>query len=217
MQMSDQVSRETTGLPKLEMQYRWVTERGLRLLTGASTLPVYMALRDMGLPEVEELIPADGSLLVVLLPGSDISAALADMLNNVDGTIALGAGRAYRIPVIFDGEDLPVAAWQARMTTEMLIECVLNLELTVGFLGFQPGFAYLVGLPAELCLPRRASPRKRVAAGSVALGGGYCGIYPAPGPGGWHLIGRTDLRLFDPQANPPARFQPGDVVKFVAA
>lgn len=176
-----------------------------------------MALRDIGLPEVEELIPADGSLLVVLLPGSDIPAALAGILNKAGGTIAPGAGRAHSIPVIFDGEDLSVAAGQARLTTEMLIERVLNLELTVGFLGFQPGFAYLIGLPAELCLPRRASPRKRVAAGSVALGGGYCGIYPAPRPGGWHLIGRTDLRLFDPQANPPARFQPGDVVKFVAA
>lgn len=203
--------------PKPEMQYRWVTELGLRVLAGASTLPIYMALRDMRLPEIEELIPADGSLLVVLVPGSDIPAALADILNNPGGAIVSSAGQVHRIPVIFDGEDLPVAAGLARLTTEMLIERVLNLQLTVGFLGFQPGFAYLAGLPAELCLPRRASPRKRVSAGSVALGGGYCGIYPAPGPGGWHLIGRTDLRLFDPQANPPARFQPGDVVKFVAA
>ena len=199
------------------MQYRWVTERGLRFLTGVSTLPVYRALRDMRLPEIEELIPADGSLLVVLVSGSDIPAALAGILNNAGGVIVPSAGQVHSIPIIFDGEDLPVAAELARLSTEMLIERVLNLKLTVGFLGFQPGFAYLAGLPAELCLPRRASPRKRVSAGSVALGGGYCGIYPAPGPGGWHLIGRTDLRLFDPQANPPARFQPGDVVKFVAA
>lgn len=199
------------------MQYRWITERGLRVFTGASTLSVYMALREMRLPEIEELIPADGSLLVVLVRGSDIPAALVDTLKHVGEAIAPGAGRLHRVPVYFDGEDLPVAAGQAGLTPDMLIERVLYLQLTVGFLGFQPGFAYLVGLPAELCLPRRASPRKRVMAGSVALGGGYCGIYPANGPGGWQLIGRTDLSLFDPQANPPARFQPGDVVSFVPA
>ena len=85
------------------------------------------------------------------------------------------------------------------------------------FLGFQPGFAYLEGLPAQLHLPRRARPRKTVPAGSVALASGYCGIYPAAGPGGWHLIGRTDVPLFDPAASRPTRFLPGDLVRLVAA
>ena len=79
----------------------------------------------------------------------------------------------------------------------------------VAFCGFAPGFPYLTGLPAELALPRLATPRPRVPAGSVALAGPYAGIYPGASPGGWLLVGRTDLVLFDVAADPPARLGPG--------
>jgi inhibitor of KinA len=82
-------------------------------------------------------------------------------------------------------------------------------------IGFAPGFPYIGPLPATLTLPRRATPRPAVPAGSVALAAGFTGIYPARLPGGWHLIGQTDLVLFDPQRTPPALLQPGDRVQFI--
>jgi inhibitor of KinA len=80
--------------------------------------------------------------------------------------------------------------------------------------GFTPGFPYLGGLPAKLATPRKEVPRKEIAAGSVAIGGTQTGIYPTKSPGGWHVIGRTPLRLFDPAANPPVLFSAGDRVRF---
>lgn len=82
-------------------------------------------------------------------------------------------------------------------------------------LGFTPGFAYLLGLPDALHMPRRATPRTRVPAGSVAIGGAQTGVYPRDTPGGWHLIGRTSLNLFDPARDPPALLTPGMRVRFV--
>ena len=85
------------------------------------------------------------------------------------------------------------------------------------FAGFAPGFAYLGELPVALQVPRLATPRTRVPAGSVAIAGPMTAIYPQASPGGWRLIGRTDVRLFDPAVRPPARLRPGDLVRFVPA
>ena len=90
-----------------------------------------------------------------------------------------------------------------------------SVEYRVLVLGFVPGFAYLGLLPPGLELPRRATPRVRVPAGSVAVTGRQSGVYPLDGPGGWHLLGRTDVPLWDPAADPPARLAPGDRVRFV--
>ena len=96
------------------------------------------------------------------------------------------------------------------------MQALTDIEFTVAFLGFQPGFPYLAGLPADLVMPRRRTPRTRVAAGSVALGGSYAGIYPAAGPGGWNVVGRTGMRLFEPARPQPALLAPGDRVRLVA-
>jgi KipI family sensor histidine kinase inhibitor len=162
-------------------------------------------------------VPADGSLLVVLEQAGVVPPALQDILISQAGEAGMGPGRQHEIPVRFDGADLAEVAALVALPQAAVIERLCSLSLGVKFLGFQPGFAYLDGLPAELHLPRRAKPRKQVPAGSVALGGTYCGIYPAAGPGGWHLIGMTDVPLFDPAALPPARLQPGDKVRLVAA
>lgn len=207
----NEVSRETGPL-------RWLTDRGLCVATGADTLGLYQRLLQACLPGVEEVVPADGSLLLVLAPGAAVPAGLLDLLK--DGPRAEGgmsAARSHEIPVRFDGEDLAEVAERAGYGANALAGLLCALELKVKFLGFQPGFAYLDGLPPVLHLPRRANPRKRVPAGSLALGGGYCGIYPAAGPGGWHLIGTTEVRLFDPASDPPARFRPGDTVRLVEA
>lgn len=205
------VSRET-------ISWRWVTDRGIRLATGTATLPVYRRLMEAGLPGVAELVPADGSLLVVLKPGAQAPGQLREILRGGEAYgVPADAGRRHEIRVTFDGQDLPVVAERLGLTRPGLIEGLCEISFVVKFLGFQPGFAYLEGLPEEWCIPRLETPRKSVPAGSVALGGAYCGIYPARGPGGWHLIGRTDAQLFNPEASPPALFQPGDSVRLVAA
>ncbi len=205
------VSRET-------ISWRWVTDRGVRLATGKATLPVYHMLMEAGLPGVVELVPADGSLLVVLKPGTQAPSRLLDIINSqsFDMTPAR-PGREHEIGVVFDGLDLPDVADKLELSLPGLIEGLCKTQFVVKFLGFQPGFAYLEGLPQEWHIPRLETPRKSVPAGSVALGGAYCGIYPAQGPGGWRLIGRTDARLFNPVASSPALFQPGDSVRLVSA
>ena len=89
------------------------------------------------------------------------------------------------------------------------------MTLRVLFLGFSPGFGYLGPLPAALVVPRRATPRTRVPAGSVAIAGPHAAVYPVESPGGWHLLGRTAMQLWDPRRTPPATLRPGDRVRFV--
>ena len=199
------------------LKSRWVTDRGLLLQTGEATLAAYNRLLAADCAEVEALVPGDGNLLVVLRPGFEPPQNLAEWLEQPGGAAQANVDRAHELPVVFDGEDLDEVAKLAGWVRGRVVETLLGLDLRVQFLGFQPGFAYLRGLPKALCLPRRSHPRKRVPAGSLALGGGYCGVYPAQGPGGWHLIGHTECRLFDPNARPPTLFAPGDTVRLVAA
>jgi KipI family sensor histidine kinase inhibitor len=195
-----------------------VTDRGLRIASGKGTLALYHRLAAAALPGVAELVPADGSLLVILKPGAPVPAGLADILSShVAGSPAMAIGVAREIRVRFDGEDLPAVAARVDLPVATLVEALCRISFRVQFLGFQPGFAYLAGLPAAWRLPRRDTPRTRVPAGSLALGGAYCGIYPVAGPGGWHLLGHTDAVLFDPASSPPALLQPGDKVRLVRA
>src|SRR5215472_3598501 len=131
---------------------------------------------------------------------------------------ATSGGRLIEIPVRYggvDGPDLEQVARHTGLTTRRVVELHAAAEYLVYFVGFAPGFPYLGGMPAELATPRLAAPRKWVPAGSVAIGGMQSGIYPLESPGGWRLIGRTPLRLFDPAADPPARLRMGDQVRFV--
>ncbi|MFN2463566.1 MAG: 5-oxoprolinase subunit PxpB [Candidatus Dormibacteria bacterium] len=121
----------------------------------------------------------------------------------------------HEIPVTYDGEDLEEVAARCRVAVAEVIDLHSSAEYLVAFLGFSGGFAYLAGLPDKLHLPRRDIPRTRVPAGSVAIALDQCGIYPAASPGGWHLIGRTDWCVFDPQLDPPSRLSPGDRVRFI--
>src|SRR5262249_33523724 len=115
-----------------------------------------------------------------------------------------------------DGPDLLEVARLTGLPPEEVVRRHVAATYRVYFLGFLAGFPYLGGLPSELAVPRLAAPRTHVPAGSVALAERQTGIYPVPSPGGWRLIGRTPLRLFDPAANPPALLRPGDRVRFVA-
>lgn len=123
------------------------------------------------------------------------------------------------IPVRYGGEygpDLDGIAAEAGMDAEATVAAHSGGKYRVAMLGFAPGFPYLSGLDPRLAVPRRATPRVRVAAGSVGIGGAQTGIYPRQGPGGWNIIGRTPLRLFDPAREPPCLLVPGQRVVFRA-
>lgn len=128
------------------------------------------------------------------------------------------SGRSIEIPVCYGGgfgEDLDALASRHGLRPDEAIALHSNARYHVHMLGFVPGFAYLGGLDARLATPRRDIPRPRVPAGSVAIGGSHTGIFPLETPGGWHLIGRTPLRLFTPGTEPPCLLNAGDSVRFV--
>jgi len=145
-------------------------------------------------------------------------AALALQLENGAPSPASRSPHDHRhvdIPVTFDGADLEAVATMVRATPPEVVELLTAAELTVAFIGFAPGFPYLVGLPAALAsVPRRSSPRTSVPRGSLAIGGGFASVYPESTPGGWMLLGRTEMRLFDPTRAPYALLSPGDTVRF---
>ncbi|MDQ2690369.1 MAG: 5-oxoprolinase subunit PxpB [Chloroflexota bacterium] len=126
-------------------------------------------------------------------------------------------GRRRTIPVVYGGEhgpDLPEVAALCGLSAADVVERHASAELHVLFLGFAPGFAYLGDLPPALRVPRLVTPRTTTPAGSVAVAEGMSGIYPAALPGGWRVIGRTPVALFDPRRDPPAYLAPGDTVHF---
>ncbi len=106
-------------------------------------------------------------------------------------------------------------ARHAGLTEKQVVELHASVDYVVWFLGFQPGFPYLGGLPEQLATPRRDEPRLLVPAGSVGIGGAQTGIYPLATPGGWQLIGHTPLPLFDPHRDEPVLLRPGDTVRFI--
>ncbi|MEY2482292.1 MAG: inhibitor of KinA [Verrucomicrobiota bacterium] len=124
-----------------------------------------------------------------------------------------GAVPAIEVPVCYENEfapDLGDVAQHAGLSEDEVVRRHSSARYRVNCVGFTPGFPYLTGLPAELATPRRATPRTEIPAGSVAIGGAQTGIYPSKSPGGWNVIGRTPLRLFDVKQEPPAMFQAGD-------
>lgn len=125
--------------------------------------------------------------------------------------------REVVLPVTWDGEDLPVVADLWGCSESTVVARLEALDLVSAFCGFAPGFAYLAGLPSDLAVPRRSTPRPRVPAGSLALADAWCGVYPTASPGGWLLVGRTDAVLWDVGAEPPALLAPGTRVRLVGA
>lgn len=193
-------------------------ERAILVSTPGKTLAAYAALRDCAPPEVEDLVPGDGALLVVFWRGA-VPADMASWIRaHGEPRQTTLRPREHAIPVVFGGldDDLVQCARRAGLGETAFVESLCAAVLEVAFLGFQPGFPYLTGLSGQHMQPRRATPRVAVPAGSVGLGGSYAGIYPATGPGGWQIIGQTSVCLFDPGAQTPARLAPGDRVRFVA-
>ena len=174
------------------------------------------AIEGSPLPGQEELVPAARTVLVRLdRAPTDRDVAALRRLRPV-ASADRRPGREVVLEVVFDGLDLAeVAEWTGR-DVDALVDVLTATELTVAFGGFAPGFAYLTGLPGDLHVPRRQTPRTRVPAGAVGLAGPYAGVYPRASPGGWQLVGRTDAVLFDVDRDPPALLSPGTSVRFRA-
>ena len=177
------------------------------------------SLRIDRVPGVLESVPGLASLLVELDPlEADpglVASVLERRIRGLDPAPPIG--RLHTISVVYDGPDLEAVAALANRTPSEVVALHAGRELRVLFCGFAPGFAYLGDLPAELRVERLVTPRTRTPAGSVAIAGPMTGIYPADLPGGWRVIGRTSVKLFDPHNDPPALLLPGDRVRFEPA
>jgi KipI family sensor histidine kinase inhibitor len=171
-----------------------------------------------GLPDLLELIPAARTVLAAFRPGSPGPSRLGAVLAEADRRRRPeSASREVVLPVRYDGPDLAMVAETAGTSVAEVVELHTGAQYKVAFCGFAPGFGYLVGLPELLQQPRLDNPRKSVAPGSVGIAGEFTGAYPGSSPGGWRLIGHTDVALFDPRRDPAALLAPGDVVRFEAA
>jgi KipI family sensor histidine kinase inhibitor len=165
------------------------------------------------LPPVAEVVPAART---VLLDGLDDPGALARDLPGWDVPEQTpDAGDLFEVPTRYDGADLADVAAHWKVPVDEVARIHASVEFRVAFCGFAPGFGYLTGLDERYDVPRLATPRSAVPAGSVGLAGRYTGVYPRSSPGGWRLIGRTDLVLWDPEREPATLFTPGTRVRFV--
>jgi KipI family sensor histidine kinase inhibitor len=172
---------------------------------------------------VTNVHPAYASILIDFDPlairHADLQRMVAERFAQT-AAVPLPEPRTVEIPVSYGGEfgpDLEAVAAATGHTPDEVVAIHSGASYLVYFLGFSPGFPYLGGLPESIASPRLETPRKRVPAGSVAIGGRQTGVYPVASPGGWRIIGRTSLRLFEPDRDPPVLLRMGDHVKFVRA
>jgi KipI family sensor histidine kinase inhibitor len=171
-------------------------------------------------PGVVELVPAARTILVAVDPRVMPLESAATWVRRIPAEagsrIAGAAASPVTIPVEYDGDDLATTATLLAVSPEALVARHTAVEWRVAFVGFAPGFGYLVSDDWPFEVPRLDAPRTRVPAGAVALAGAFGGVYPRQSPGGWRLIGRTDATLWDPDADPPAVLVPGRRVRFEA-
>jgi inhibitor of KinA len=200
-----------------------------------TVLRAFQQLQSAAIPGVVELAPAYTSVTAFFDPitvakSSERPDKVFDWLvARIQAAVAAGAERGrhrtalqrrvrlVEIPVCYDREfalDIDDVARRANISPSEIIRLHSTAAYRVACIGFVPGFPFLAGLPRELATPRRDVPRKQIPPGSVGIGGAQTGIYPLRSPGGWNLIGRTPLRLFDSQKNPPALLRAGQRVRF---
>jgi len=177
------------------------------------------ALQGMQIPGVIETVPSFTSLMVRYNPALTDYAAVCRAVTEAEKNMASGdgdSGRLVEIPVCYGGEfgpDLAFVAEHAGLSEREVIRLHTSCAYPIYMLGFLPGFPYLGGLDPRLFTPRLTSPRKAIPTGSVGIGGQQTGIYPMESPGGWQLIGRTPLKLFDPSK--PLLYRAGDSIRFI--
>lgn len=180
-----------------------------------------LALEREHLPGIREYIPTYRSLLVLYDPADILFAELVEQITRIESqleTLPLPEPKIIDIPVVYGGEfgpDMGFVAQHTHLSEAEIIALHTGSEYLVYMLGFTPGFCYLGGMAAQLETPRLTNPRTRIPAGSVGIAGKQTGIYPIESPGGWQLIGRTPLRMFDPNREPAVLVNAGDYIRFV--
>jgi KipI family sensor histidine kinase inhibitor len=198
----------------------WAEHPDLRVNARVHALAA--ALRADPPPGLRGVTPAYVSLLVEFDPlATDVRALHERLLQSLDAPppeLPSAAHRVREIPTVYGGEfgpDLREVARRTGLSEQEVVRSHVATTMTVYMIGFSPGYPYMGDLPSELRLPRRATPREQVPPGSVAIADRQSSIYTRATPGGWHLIGRTPLVLFDERRDPPAYFAPGDRVRHV--
>ena len=178
------------------------------------------AVKREQLPGVVETVPSYRALLVYYEPETvscaQLTAALAALVRGLDGQ-AVPPGDLVELPVCYGGDlgpDLPFVAQHTGQTEQEVVALHSGPDYLVYLLGFTPGFPYLGGMDPRIAAPRLATPRVKIPAGSVGIAGQQTGVYPLDSPGGWQLIGRTPVRLYDPGREQPILLAPGDRVRF---
>lgn len=181
-----------------------------------AVLALHQALVDDPPEGVIDLVPAARTLLLHLDPGrTSVQAATRAVSERRPAHRARSAARSVEIPVVYDGPDLDVVGELTGLGGRGVVEAHTGQSWTVAFGGFSAGFGYLVGEDTRLHVPRRATPRVSVPAGAVGLAGEFSGVYPKASPGGWQLLGRTPVQMWDLRRDPPALLSPGTRVRFV--
>ena len=215
-------------LTSLDWRFFPVGEGALLLDAGETTpfsnrcvLHLADMLEHLSLPGLLSSVPGMSSLLLIFDPlqsSGDVLRHTIDMLLHETSLPEEGQARLVTIPVRYGGEygpDLEDVAARCALSPQQLIDMHSATIYRVMMIGFAPGFPYIGMLPSVLHVPRRDTPRAALPAGSVAIAAGLTGIYPARLPGGWHIIGRTSLSLFNAQLDPPAYLCAGDRVRFI--
>ncbi len=198
-----------------------LTWRGPRSDASAALGQAYQELSQHNMPGIVGLVPGIVSLLVCYDPLQTTPDELRPLIERELSSSAVlerKPGRIVDIEVAYgagEGPDLAAVASACALSVAEVVALHTARPMPVLMIGFMPGFPYIGELPPELRLPRRMEPRIAVPAGSVAIANDQTGIYPSRSPGGWHLIGQTTARLFDPLREPPALLRPGDWVRFV--
>jgi KipI family sensor histidine kinase inhibitor len=179
-------------------------------------LGYYAALRATPPAGVVDIVPAGRTVMVTINATTNLSALERTLRGTTPLEDRRTGGDLVEIPVVYDGEDLADVADLLSCSIEEVVRRHTSEKWTVAFCGFAPGFGYLTG-ESSWDIPRRSSPRTKVPAGSVALAGEFSGVYPRESPGGWQLLGRTDVAVFDLDREPAALLSPGRRVRFVVA
>lgn len=181
-----------------------------------------IALADSGIPGIVETVPTYRSLMIHYDPGVILYEPLVERLRGLLGNldrIEIPPSDVLEIPVLYGGEmgpDLEFVAQHSGKTPEEVVKIHTSTEYLIYMLGFTPGFTYLGGMSEEIATPRLKTPRVKIPAGSVGIAGAQTGVYPIDSPGGWQLIGRTPVRMYDPHRETPILPQAGQYIRFYA-
>ena len=183
-------------------------------------MDLFSSLSGKKIKGISGLIPTFRSLLVMydplIIPKSKLIVQCEKVIRKKTSSRE-SSSRVFHIPVCYEGDyapDIENVCKANGLSSDEVIEIHTSKEYLIYMLGFLPGFAYLGGLDKRICTPRLSSPRPRIPAGAVGIGGDQTGIYPVPSPGGWQLIGKTPVRLYDPDKVPPIIYKAGDYIKF---